>query len=250
MNRAVLATLGAAAAYGFGVLALLNAVMLGNAWAGYAFHHPDFLRDTWPTFSRALSGGNAVLNMWLAGIAGAGLFAGSLALAAMQWQRAQQWQRARGLLAAMGVLAAGAAVLGVVHYFHVSVTLEINNRLHMLLSYTFFFGMSGMIIADLFCHLALARLPAQEAPARLSRAHLATGVGVLVDGTVFLLSYVLKDVEANPWNLATQRVFVVSEYAWVVLAHAYALFYLPVVRGHFRALGEPARDAALIRLRT
>jgi hypothetical protein len=250
MNRSPFATLCAGAAFGFAVLAFFNAAMLGNAWLGYALHHPDFLRDTWPTFSRALSSGNTELNALLAGIGGAGLFAGSLALAAMQWQRARQWPRARGVLIAMGVMAACSALLGIVHYFHVAITLEINNRLHMLLSYTFFFGMSGLIIVDLFCHLSLARLPAPEAPARLTRLHRAIGMGVLGDGAVFLLTYVLKDVEANPWVVGTQRLFVVAEYTWVVLAHAYAVCYIPVLRRHFRAQIGTRVGAALARFRT
>jgi len=250
MNSSRIATLWAAAALGFAVLALFNAAMLGNAWMAYATSHPGFLRDTWPTFSRALSSGDAALNGWLAGIGGGGLFAGSLALAVMQWQRARQWRRARGLLAAMSLAAACASVLGIVHYFHVVITLAINNRAHMLLSYAFFFGMSGLIIADLFCHLALERLPARDAPARLTRAHRAIGIGVLVDGALFLFTYVLKDVEANPWSVGTQRLFVVSEYVWVVLAHAYGLCYISVLRRHFRAQQEPHAAAALIKLRT
>jgi len=81
----------------------------------------------------------------------------------MQWQRSRQWPGARRMLTAMSLMAACAASLGIVHYFHVAITLEMNNRVHMLLSYAFFFGMSGLIIVDLFCHLSLARLPAPEA---------------------------------------------------------------------------------------
>jgi hypothetical protein len=250
MIRSRFATLGAAAALGFAVLAFFNAAMLGNASLGYAIGNPGFLRDTWPTFSRALSGGNAALNGWLAGIAGAGLFAGSLALAAMQWQRAWRAQWGRGLLIAMGLMAACASLLGIVHYFHVAITLEINNRLHMLLSYTFFFGMSGLVIGDLFCNLALARLPAPGRPPRLTPVHRAIGIGVLADGVLFLLCFVLKDVAVNPWQLATQRLFVVAEFAWVVLAHSYGLCYIPVLRRHFRAQYEPNTAAAMINVRT
>jgi hypothetical protein len=213
-------------AFGFVALAGANALLLLYAWPSFALTEPGALDGDWPTFSRALTIGNAELYAALAAIAGAGLFVAAGALAAMRiFER-------RWILAAC---AAFAAALGVVHYFHVTITLTSNLGQHMVLSYLFFFGMSGVIIVDslLTLRLGLAS-PAQH----------ATGISVLIISAAFLATYALKDAGGNPWPVATQRAFVVTEWLWIVLTHAYALLYVQPVRRHFRAPRPQACEPA------
>ena len=61
-----------AAALGFWVMALCNAVLLAYAWGYFAVLRPDYFADAWPTFSRALSIGDVRSYAWLAAGAGAG----------------------------------------------------------------------------------------------------------------------------------------------------------------------------------
>ncbi len=223
------------AALGLAALVLFNGLLLSFAWIGFALARPEYFEEGWPTFSRALTIGDLRLYRWLAGLAGAGLLFGAAAVAVMNWQRARAHPQARGALTLMALGAALASALGLVHYFHVAVTLSMNNNMHMLLSYTFFFGMSAMILVDHFCSLQVARRLPPAALDRLVGARFACGWSVLAVGAVFLLTYVLKDVESNPWAGATQRAFVAAEAGWIVLAHAYAALYLPAAREHFGA---------------
>ncbi|MEW6690861.1 MAG: hypothetical protein AB1452_17425 [Pseudomonadota bacterium] len=232
---------GFAAAFGFGALVACDAVLLGGAWLSFALAHSWPSGGNWPTFSRALAEGGA-RDGQLAAIAGAGLFVGALALAAARMQQARSAVAGRGVLRLMALIAALAAALGIVHYFHVTITLAVDNRLHMLLSYGFFFGMSAVIVADLYCNLRVARIEPRAA-GRYTRVHRAAGFGVLGCSAVFLLTFLLKDAAGNPWSVGTQRIFVLAEFAWIVLAHAYALMYVPVTQAHFRAR-PPAVAAA------
>lgn len=213
-------------AYGFVVLAAADALLLLYAWPSFALTEPSALEGEWPTFSRALTVGNAALYAFLAAIAGAGLFLAAGALAAMRMAE-RRW-----LLAACSAFA---AALGVVHYFHVTITLTSNLSQHMSLSYLFFFGMSGAIFVDLLLAVRLGLG---------SRAQRATGVGVLAISVAFLVTYVLKDLATNPWPIATQRCFVVTEWLWIILTHAYALLYVQPVRRHFRAPRPQACEPA------
>ncbi len=251
MMSGPLARLCHAAALGFGVLALFDAALLGHAWFGFAAARADAFTGEWPTFSRALTLGDPAVQRWLAGIAGAGLLAGGVSVAVMLGQLAAAHPRARAMLAARMLLACAAAALGPVHYFHVAIRLSMNNDLHMLLSYTFFFGMSGVILAD----LALSSRYSHRVPAGaldlLKDARRRCGFAMLWVGAAFLSTYLLKDAAANPWPVATQRVFVVAETSWIVVAHLYGLLYLPAARSHFRArigayaaLEAPAKAAA------
>jgi hypothetical protein len=235
MSRNLTARFWRFSALGLGAVALFNGVLLGQAWLGFSLARPEYFNEAWPTFSRALTIGNLTLYRWLAGMAGAGLLAGAAALAVMHYQRSRAQPRARGTLTIMALGAALASALGIVHYFHVAITLNVDLDGHMQLSYLFFFGMSGVIATDWFCARRLAHLLPPEALDRLLRLRHACGVSVFGASAVFLLTYVLKDVAANPWAAATQRVFVASETAWIVLAHAYAVLYLPAAREHFGA---------------
>jgi len=213
-------------AFGFVVLAAADALLLLYAWPSFALTEPGALEGEWPTFSRALTVGDAGLHAVLAAIAGAGLFLAAGALAAMRMAE-RRW-----LLAACSAFVAG---LGVVHYFHVTITLTTDLGRHMALSYLFFFGMSGAIMVDVVLALRLGLG---------SRAQRATGVGVLAVSAAFLVTYVLKDLAANPWPIATQRCFVVTEWLWIILTHAYALLYVQPVRSHFRAPRPQACEPA------
>jgi hypothetical protein len=246
MRRYFSAQFWRTAALGFGVLALFNGLLLSHAWLGFAQARPDYFDEGWPTFSRALTIGDLQLYRLLAGVAGGGLLAGAAALAVMQWQRAREHPLARGTLRVMALGAAVASMLGIVHYFHVAITLSMNNDVHMAMSYLFFFGMSFMILVDLVCAVRIRRrLPPAAVDRQASPRH-ACGVTLCVVGIVFLITYVLKDVESNPWPAATQRVFVAAEWGWIVLAHTYAVLYFPAVRAHFgRQLETPAPADAL-----
>jgi len=235
MPRNLYARFWRAAALGLGALALFNGLLLSLAWIGFAQARPDYFAEGWPTFSRALTIGDLRLYRWLAGLAGAGLCAGAGAVAVMNWERSRSYPQARGTLTLMALCAALASVLGVVHYFHVAITLSMNTDLHMRLSYLFFFGMSVAVLTDHFCSLRIARLLPADAFDELLRVRHACGFGVFAVGAVFLLSYVLKDVLPNPWDGAAQRVFVAAEAGWIVLAHAYAVLYLSAARAHFQA---------------
>ena len=209
-------------ALGFVVLAAADALLLLYAWQSFALTEPGALEGEWPTFSRALTIGNAELYAALAATAGAGLLVAAGALAAMRIAE-RRWT--------LAACAAFAAALGVVHYFHVTITLTSNLGQHMALSYLFFFGMSGVIIVDVLLAVRLGLA---------SRAQRVTGISVLVTSAAFLATYTLKDLGANPWPVATQRAFVVTEWLWIILAHAYALLYVQPVRSHFRAPRPPA----------
>jgi hypothetical protein len=218
--------LAAAAASGFVLLAAADALLLLYAWPSFALTEPGALEGEWPTFSRALTVGNAELYAALAAIAGAGLLVAASALAVMRIAE-RHW-----ILAGCGAFA---AALGVVHYFHVTITLTGNLGRHMALSYLFFFGMSGVIIVDVLLAIRLGLA---------SRAQRTTGIGVLAISAAFLATYALKDVGANPWPVATQRVFVMTEWLWIILAHAYAFLYVRPVRSHFRTSRAPACEPA------
>ena len=235
----LLARLLHVAPLGFAVLAAANALLLGWAWLGFASARPDYAG--WPTFSRALTVGDHDVHRALAAVAGAGLIAGATALAFMFVRLAGARTELRPALWLKLAACCGAAALGVVHYFHVAITLAVNNDIHMALSYAFFFGMSGVIAVDLYTsrRFAAAGLVLHQHRMRGTWGLLFLGVA-----TVFLATYVLKDVAANPWAEATQRVFVAAETGWIVLAHLYACLWLPAARAHFRARLEPLPMAA------
>jgi HlyD family secretion protein len=225
------------AALGFVVLAAFDAVLLGYAWWNFAHARPEYFATEWPTFSRVLTL-HLVVYSWLAGIAGAGLFAGCLAIAAMQFGRLRSAASARGVLLAKAVAAVLAAPLGIVHFFHVSVTLSIDNDLHMALSYAFFFGMTILISVDVALSAIARRAGARDVSTRC--AHTRAGIAVVGAAVVFLATFILKDAAWNPWQGATQKVFVVAEAAWVVLSHVYALMYVAPLRAHFAAAPRSA----------
>jgi HlyD family secretion protein len=234
------------AALGFGVLAAANAVLLGYAWIHFALANPAYFTDGWPTFSRALTLQN-VLYPALAALAGTGLFAGGWALALMQWERARKNPALRAPLMVRALCGLVAAALGIVHYFHVTVTLSVDNGAHMALAFTFFFGMSLLIAADLGCSLALEKRglrDAAAAPRRVRTQH-RVGAGVIAAAAAFLVTFVLKDAAWNPWTSATQKAFVCFEALWVTLAHAYAVLYVLPLRRHFGV--EPTGAAARVR---
>jgi hypothetical protein len=230
-----IALFGSLATLGFGTLTLFNAYLLSNAWIPLVLAQSGPMQGNWPTFSRALSSGDVVRDDALAAIAGAGLFVGALIVAVMRWQQSQQAKADRVVRAVMALLFAFAALLGIVHYFHVAITLDIDDRRHMLMSYLFFFGMSAVIIGDLCCNLVLSRMLPAGTDSAYTPLHRATGAAVLGASAVFLLTFILKDVAANPWAQETQHVFVMAETGWIVLAHGYALLYLPVLRAYFAA---------------
>ena len=225
------------AALGFVVLCAFDAVLLGYAWINFAQARPEYLATEWPTFSRVLTL-QTTLYPWLAAIGGAGLFAGSLALMAMQLGRARDAASGRGVLLAKAVTAAFVAPLGIIHFFHMSVTLSANNDLHMALSYAFFFGMSSAIALDVALSALARRAGVHDAATltpRRSRAHVRVGAATIVCASLFLATFILKDASWNPWQGATQKVFVLAEASWVVLSHLYALMYVAPIRAHFAA---------------
>jgi HlyD family secretion protein len=228
------------AALGMYVLAGFNAVLLVSAWIQFALQQPAYFQEALPTFSRTLAGGDAWSHRWLAAIAGAGLMAGGLSLAVMRWELARRMPRDAGLMRAKAVLAVFAGCLGIVHYFHVAISLSVDNRMHMTMSYLFFFGMSFLILFDLLIRIRLDAMLAQP-QARQSPAHRKTGFALLAVAVLFLLTYVLKDLPSNPLPGPTQKAFVVAELIWIVLAHVYAVFYVAPMRVHFHpAVGNHA----------
>ncbi len=225
-----------AGALGMYVLAGFNAVLLVSAWIQFALEQPDYFREAWPTFSRALASGDAWSHRWLAAIAGAGLLAGGLSLAVMRWRQARQMRTDAGLMRILALLAVFSGGLGIVHYFHVAISLSVNNGMHMAMSYLFFFGMSFLILFDL---LSRPRLDAALASpqARQRPAHRKVGRALVGSALLFLLTYVLKDVPGNPLPGPTQKLFVVTELVWIALAHAYAVLYVAPMRRYFRPMG-------------
>lgn len=219
-------------ALGMWVLAGFNAVLLVGAWIAFAIEQPEYFSHSWPTFSRALSSGDPIWHGWLAGIAGLGLLAGGLSLAAMRWRQAATMRRDAGLMRLLAVAGLVAGGLGIVHFLHVVISLRVDNDLHMAMSYTFFFGMTFLILFDLLCRPRLDATLEQPELAQ-SSAHRLTGFSLLGVAILFLLTFVLKDWSGNPWPDFTEKLFVVSELVWIVLAHAYAVFYVPPMRRFF-----------------
>jgi HlyD family secretion protein len=223
------------------VLAAANAVLLLYAWSNFALTQPEYFTDAWPTFSRALTLDTRQQFGLLAGVAGAGLFCGALAIAVMRWDQARTLQKGKSAGIIWAIAVAAAAPLGIVHYFHVVVRLHEDNDLHMLLSYTFFFGMTFVIVADMWCRhrlTASARKGRPPAP-DVSAVHINTGHGVAVSAIVFLTAFLLKDAAWNPWQAPAQKLFVAAEFAWVILTHAYAVLYVPKVRAWFKYRRHP-----------
>lgn len=238
------------AGFGMWVLCGLDALILISAWLRFAWIEPGAFSGEWPTFSRVLADGPFFHTRLLGGLAGFGLFAGGAAIAVMMRERAkladtgQAWGFNRKAL-----LAGFAACLGVVHYFHITLTLTRNHDSHMLMSYTFFFGMSGVILLDLWLSIRMRRLYRLPEGLQLSAAQRRVGYSVLWTGVFFLASYVAKDMAANPWALMTQRVFVLAELVWIIAAHLYGALYVPQIVVHFRGkvplqnATEPAPDS-------
>jgi HlyD family secretion protein len=250
VKRAASTSLWSRGALGFAVLAAFNAVLLVYAWIHFALAHPQYFESEWPTFSRALSM-QTLLYPVLAAVAGTGLFIGASSLAAMQLKRARLASTGRGALLGMALAGAVAAPLGIVHYFHVSVTLSADNDTHMALSYLFFFGMSFVIGLDLVCSKRARRAGVFDAATiseRHLRSHQRVGYAVIAGAGVFLLTFFLKDAAWNPWAGAAQKSFVCAEAAWIVCAHLYALFYVAPIRAYFAVpMGASARSRAYVR---
>jgi HlyD family secretion protein len=240
---AVKSSLWRRAALGFAVLAAFDAVLLGHAWFNFAQARPEYFDTEWPTFSRVLTL-QTILYPWLAAIGGAGLFAGGLALAAMQWERAKLAAGRRAPLIGMALAGALSAPLGIVHFFHMSITLSADNDAHMALSYAFFIGMTSVIALDVACSSFARAGDAPSMSPRRVRVHRAVGTWVVVSALVFLATFVFKDAAWNPWPGATQKVFVIAEAAWVVLSHVYALMYVTPIRAWFAAAPHVKRATA------
>jgi multidrug efflux pump subunit AcrA (membrane-fusion protein) len=104
--------------------------------------------------------------------------------------------------------------------------------------------MSFLILFDLLARpsldAALDRPEAAQTP-----AHRRTGLSLLFAALLFLVTFVLKDLPGNPIPDFTQKVFVLAELFWIVLAHAYAVFYVAPMREYFRE-GRPLRSDALV----
>ena len=64
----------------------------------------------------------------------------------------------------------------------------------------------------------------------------SVAVGVVASGLVFLVTYFVKDAGWNALPSQTQKLFVASEVAWVILCHVYVLICV-------RLLQRPALDA-------
>jgi hypothetical protein len=228
------------AGFGMWVLCGLDAVILVSAWLRFAWIQADAFSGEWPTFSRVLADGPFFHTHLLAGLAGLGLFAGGAAIMVMMRERAQlaatgqDWGFKRKAL-----LAGFAACLGVVHYFHITLTLTRNHDSHMLMSYTFFFGMSGVILGDLWLSTRMRRLCQFSEELLLSALQRRVGFSILWIGIFFFATYVAKDMNSNPWALLTQRLFVLAELTWIIAAHLYAALYVRQIGDHFRRKSPP-----------
>jgi hypothetical protein len=228
------------AGFGMWVLCSLDAVILITAWLRYAWIQPEAFSGEWPTFSRVLADGPFFHTRLLAGLAGLGLFAGGAAVSVMMQERARfaptgpAWGfKLKRLLASV------AASLGIVHYLHITLTLTRDLDSHMLMSYTFFFGMSGVILGDLWLSTRMRRLYRLSEGLLLSPLQRRVGYSILWIGIFFFATYVAKDMNANPWALLTQRLFVLVELLWIIAAHLYAALYVPQICAHFHGTVPP-----------
>lgn len=247
MIRTAIDWLSARLGWGYVVLTLANLVLFVWVEIDFARNFPTYtLTEGWPTISRALAHADRNVISALALLAAPGLLVGavgSLVLFGQLWRRGVigGWRGAAGL-----ANAGCAGLLSLPYFWMVTVTLSDDNSGHMLHSYTFFFGMSFVILVDAFVALP-------------QRAHAATGVGgmvrqvalwqrrggwiVLGSAAAFLALYLLKNWEwlGTPLRDGFQKAFAVSELVWIALAHAYALSHWWMLLAH-RAAVAPTRS--------
>lgn len=222
------------AAISLRVMALANALLLGYVHLLFAASHPDYYSQAWPSFSRALSDADVLFYGWIAAAAAACQVIGCSAVAYLHRRQARGSPRP-GASLALTLAWIAAAALGIVHYLHM--TIVVNSGAHMVLSYVFFFGMTCFVVADAAATAVMRRALVQARSDRLPHAARGVAVGVVASGLVFLVTYFLKDAGWNPLPPQTQKMFVASEVAWVILCHVYVLICV-------RLLQRPALDAA------
>lgn len=233
------------------LMAVSNALLLGYVHLLFANAHPDYYSQAWPSFSRALSDADVTVYRWLAAAAAVCQVIGGTAVAFLHRRQARGSPTPRASLAitwAWGM----AAALGIVHYLHM--TIVVNTSVHTILSYVFFFGMTLFVIADAVSMAAIRAAHGADGVKGMPHAAQAVAVGVFASGLIFLVTYFLKDSTWNPAPSQTQKLFVASEVAWVILCHVYVLLRLKPLRPQPRAERfsgvdvemsmDPGRDAA------
>lgn len=235
--------------WGYVVLSLANLVLFVWVEIDFARSFPHYTQtEGWPTISRALAHADKDIITALALLAAPGLLLGGLGsgiIHAALWRAgALQGWRAAGSLANTVV----ASLLSLAYFFMVTITLSDDNRLHMLFSYLFFFGMTFVILFDGFVTVParlrhVDRHPGEPAAnLRLMRWQVRSGRVVLGCGVAFLVLYILKDVQQ--FQQATrdgfQKAFAVSELVWIFFAHAHAITHTWLHRCHY----APAARAA------
>lgn len=199
-------------------MAVANALLLGYVHLLFAASNPDYYSQAWPSFSRALSDANVMFYGWIAAVAGVCQIIGGSTVAWLHRRQARSSPAPRASLI-LTLAWSLAAALGIVHYLHM--TIVVNTPVHTVLSYVFFFGMTFFVVTDALATAAMRRTaqPAGELP----NAPWRTAAVIVSCGLIFLVTFFVKDAAWNPWPSQTQKLFVGSEVAWVVLCHVYAL---------------------------
>jgi uncharacterized membrane protein len=218
---------------------VFDAILLISAVLRYVWVEPAAYSGNWPTFSRTLADGPFFHTRLLGGLASLGGFIGGLSIAAMMHQRAQNALTGKGRgFRVKQCLATMFACLSIVQYFLYTRTLTRNHDAHMLLSYIVFTGNTIIILSDVLISDLMRRLYKPTDQLLISPLHRRVGFSVFWSAVLFLITYVAKDMNENPFALLTQRIFTLCELAWIITAHVYSVLYLSQIRTHF---GSTAR---------
>jgi hypothetical protein len=219
---------------GIWAICVLEAILLISAWLRYAWIEPEAFSGNWPTMSRVLADGPFFHTRLLGGLSGLGFVAGGVAIAAMMHKRAQivPIGQAWGFRIKQ-FLGMAAASLGIVQYFLITRTLTRDLESHMLLSYTFFVGSTSVVLIDLLISARMRRLYKLPDHLLLSPKQRRICSSSISAGIFFLATFIAKDLDANPWPLLTQHIFVLCELIWLATTPVYLALYIPQLRDHF-----------------
>lgn len=113
------------------------------------------------------------------------------------------------------------------------ISLEVNDPVHIILSFLFFASQNLAFIFDFFCTQKLNHyIRAQDGSSAMlpGRGRAILFVVITCLSLFYLFMFLTKDSDIYSNNYLAHQVFAVTEYTWATLAFLYPAFYYPEIK--------------------
>lgn len=210
----------------------------------FVFHatRPEYFADTIPTISKSAAFAPAS-DVFLIGIlvVSTCIVMAWLLVFRMSRERLQALAgRARHarLYRTLSAAAAGFGILaGICLALLAIITLEVQDPVHIALSYAFFITQLSAYLADSWAAWLMNRMLAAEdaGPGLSLGGKPVVCLATILLGLFYLFLFLTREKGLYPNEMLVQGIYVMTEYVLSTLCFAYSALYFPELRRHFRA---------------